>query len=289
MTTRLQKNTTKPHLHSMDEQAAHEEQITGAAMQTAVAAYHADDEYPLVEPELAPIGTGTLYGVGVGPGDPELITLKACRLLRECPVIAYPATKKGGKSYAHEIVEMHIKADEKVMLGLVFPMTRDPGQLASGWNRTAELCWNELKQGRDVAFVTEGDPNLYSTFIHLARLMQELHPGVPVVSIPGISSVLGAAAALGQPLADGDQRVGIIPATEDPEALKEALLHHDTVVFLKVAKVLDLLLDVLDELGLAGKASVVTKVTSPNETVWRDARELRGQELEYLSLMVVSK
>ncbi|MCE3199877.1 precorrin-2 C(20)-methyltransferase [Paenibacillus sonchi] len=258
-------------------------------MQTAVAAYHADDEYPLVESELAPIGTGTLYGVGVGPGDPELITLKACRLLRDCPVIAYPATKKGGKSYAHEIVEMHIKADEKVMLGLVFPMTRDPGQLASGWNRTAELCWNELKQGRDVAFVTEGDPNLYSTFIHLARLMQELHPGVPVVSIPGISSVLGAAAALGQPLADGDQRVGIIPATEDPEALKEALLHHDTVVFLKVAKVLDLLLDVLDELGLSGKASVVTKVTSPNETVWRDARELRGRELEYLSLMVVSK
>ncbi|WP_245236201.1 precorrin-2 C(20)-methyltransferase [Paenibacillus sonchi] len=289
MTTRLQKNKTKPHLHSMDEQAAHEEQITGAAMQTAVAAYHADDEYPLVESELAPIGTGTLYGVGVGPGDPELITLKACRLLRDCPVIAYPATKKGGKSYAHEIVEMHIKADEKVMLGLVFPMTRDPGQLASGWNRTAELCWNELKQGRDVAFVTEGDPNLYSTFIHLARLMQELHPGVPVVSIPGISSVLGAAAALGQPLADGDQRVGIIPATEDPEALKEALLHHDTVVFLKVAKVLDLLLDVLDELGLSGKASVVTKVTSPNETVWRDARELRGRELEYLSLMVVSK
>ncbi|KWX88051.1 precorrin-2 C20-methyltransferase, partial [Paenibacillus riograndensis] len=109
------------------------------------------------------MGTGTLYGVGVGPGDPELITLKACRLLRECPVIAYPATKKGGKSYAHEIVEMHIKADEKVMLGLVFPMTRDPGQLASGWNRTAELCWNALKQGRDVAVVTEGDPNLDGT------------------------------------------------------------------------------------------------------------------------------
>ncbi|MEC0171763.1 precorrin-2 C(20)-methyltransferase [Paenibacillus graminis] len=289
MTTRLQKNKIEHQLHSMDEQAAHEERITEAARQTAVAAYHADDEYPLVETELAPIGTGTLYGVGVGPGDPELITLKACRLLRECPVIAYPATKKGGKSYAHEIVEMHIKADEKVMLGLVFPMTRDPELLASGWNRTAELCWNELKQGRDVAFVTEGDPNLYSTFIHLARLMQELHPGVPIVSIPGISSVLGAAAALQQPLADGDQRVGIIPATEDRAALEEALLHHDTVVFLKVAKVLDLLLDVLDELGLAGKASVVTKVTSPNETVWRDARELRGQELEYLSLMVVSK
>ncbi|MNC26577.1 Cobalt-precorrin-2 C(20)-methyltransferase [compost metagenome] len=289
MTTRAKENGNELQLQSIDELAAREERIAEAAMQAAVAAYNADDEYPLVETKLAPIGTGTLYGVGVGPGDPELITLKACRLLRECPVIAYPATKKGGKSYAHEIVEMHVDADHKIMLGLVFPMTRDPELLASGWNRTVELCWNELKQGRDVAFVTEGDPNLYSTFIHLARLMQELHPGVPVVSIPGISSVLGAAAALGQPLADGDQQVGIIPATEDREALKEALLHHDTVVFLKVAKVLDLLLDVLDELGLGGKASVVTKVTSPYETVWRDARELRGQELEYLSLMVVSK
>ncbi|MHA6531522.1 precorrin-2 C(20)-methyltransferase [Paenibacillus sp. BAC0078] len=266
-----------------------EKLTTEAAMQAANVLYDAVNENPLADKKRTPLGLGTLYGVGVGPGDPELITLKACRLLQECPVIAYPAAKKGGKSYAQEIVDMHVNADEKIMLGLVFPMTRDPEQLASGWNRTAELCWNELEMGRDVAFVTEGDPNLYSTFIHLARLMQELHPGVPIVSIPGISSVLGAAAALEQPLADGDQRVGIIPATEDRGALKEALLQHDTVVFLKVAKVLELVLDVLDELGLGGKASVVTKVTSPYETVWRDARKLRGKELEYLSLMVVSK
>ncbi|WP_086074741.1 precorrin-2 C(20)-methyltransferase [Paenibacillus camerounensis] len=247
-----------------------------------------EEELP-AEEEPGLLTVGTLYGVGVGPGDPELITVKACRLLKECPVIAYPAARKGGKSYAHEIVDMYVDAEQKTMLGLVFPMTKDPVQLENGWRWTVELCWNELRHGNDVAFVTEGDPNLYSTFIHLARLMQELHPVVPVVSVPGISSVLGAAAALEQPLADGDQRVGIIPATDDREALKEALLQHDTVVFLKVAKVLDTVLDVLEELGLAGKASVVTKVTSPYETVWRDARELRGRELEYLSLMVVSK
>lgn len=272
------------------EATAAETQLAEAAMQAASALFDALDEEELkLEERLTPRAVGTLYGVGVGPGDPELITLKACRLLRECPVIAYPATQKGGKSYAHEIIELHVNPGEKIMLGLVFPMTKDPVLLASGWNRTVELCWNELKQGRDVAFVTEGDPNLYSTFIHLARLTQELHPGVPIVSIPGISSVLGAAAALEQPLADGNQRVGIIPATDDREALKEALIHHDTVVFLKVAKVLDLVLDVLDELGLSGRASVVTKVTSPYETVWRDARDLRGKELEYLSLMVVCK
>ncbi|MEK4854426.1 precorrin-2 C(20)-methyltransferase [Paenibacillus sp. FSL H7-0756] len=263
---------------------------TEAAMQATSALFDPlDSEELALEERLTPRAIGTLYGVGVGPGDPELITLKACRLLRECPVIAYPATKKGGKSYAYEIIELHVDPQDKIMLGLVFPMTKDPELLAGGWTRTVELCWAELRQGRDVAFVTEGDPNLFSTFIHLSRLMQELHPGVPVVSVPGISSVLGAAAALEQPLADGNQRVGIIPATDDREALREALLHHDTVVFLKVAKVLDLVLDVLEELGLSGRASVVTKVTSPYETVWRDARDLRGKEVEYLSLMVVSK
>ncbi|MFB5674821.1 precorrin-2 C(20)-methyltransferase [Paenibacillus terreus] len=232
---------------------------------------------------------GTLYGVGVGPGDPELITVKAYRLIRECAVVAYPRKRMGGKSYAHEIVELYVNPAEKEMLGLVFPMTKDPAVLEREWNKTAAACWEALSQGKDVAFVTEGDPNLYSTFIHLARLMKELHPEVPVVSVPGISSVLGAAAALGTPLADGDQQVGIIPATDDREAMRRAIENHDTVVFIKVAKVLDLILDVLDELGLGGRASVITKVTSPYEMVWQDARTLRGQELEYLSLMVVSK
>ncbi|MFM9281377.1 precorrin-2 C(20)-methyltransferase [Paenibacillus jiagnxiensis] len=232
---------------------------------------------------------GTLYGVGVGPGDPELITVKAYRLIRECAVVAYPRKRMGGKSYAHEIVELYVNPTEKEMLGLVFPMTKDPAVLEREWNKTVAACWEALSQGKDVAFVTEGDPNLYSTFIHLARLMKELHPEVRVVSVPGISSVLGAAAALGTPLADGDQQVGIIPATDDREAMRRAIENHDTVVFIKVAKVLDLILDVLDELGLGGRASVITKVTSPYEMVWKDARTLRGQELEYLSLMVVSK
>ncbi|WP_379133298.1 precorrin-2 C(20)-methyltransferase [Paenibacillus sp. sgz500958] len=233
--------------------------------------------------------TGTLYGVGVGPGDPELITVKACRLLQECPVIAYPAARKGAKSYAHEIVERYVKADEKILLDLVFPMTRDPQLLENGWRTTVELCAIHLNEGRDVAFVTEGDPNLYSTFIHLARLMREMNPDIEIISVPGISSVLGAAAALETPLADGNQHVGIIPATDDREVLKAAVLNHDTVVFLKVAKVLDIVLDVLDELEFSGQASIVTKVTSSSEKVWRDARSLRGTDLEYLSLMVVSK
>ncbi|MWC30618.1 precorrin-2 C(20)-methyltransferase [Paenibacillus sp. MMS18-CY102] len=232
---------------------------------------------------------GTLYGVGVGPGDPELITVKAFRLLKECPVIAYPRKRMGAKSYALEIVELYVNTAEKEMLGLVFPMTKDQATLDREWNKTAELIWQHLQAGQDIAFVTEGDPNLYSTFIHMARLMQQLHPEVPILSVPGISSVLGAAARLNVPLADGDDQVAIVPATGDRDEMKRAIVEHDAIVFIKVAKVLDMMIDILEELHLVDKASVVTKVTSPQELVWRNIRELKGQELEYLTLMVVRK
>lgn len=235
------------------------------------------------------VRTGTLYGIGVGPGDPELITVKAFRMLKECPVIAYPKKRMGAKSYALEIVELYVNTAEKDMLGLVFPMTKDQATLEREWSKTIELCWQKLQEGEDIAFVTEGDPNLYSTFIHMARLMQELHPEVPVRSVPGISSVLGAAARLNVPLADGDEQVAIVPATADRSEMKRAIEQHDAIVFIKVAKVLDLMIDILEELELVDKASVVTKVTSPQELVWRNVRELRGQELEYLTLMVVRK
>ncbi|AIQ12241.1 precorrin-2 C(20)-methyltransferase [Paenibacillus durus] len=233
--------------------------------------------------------TGTLYGIGVGPGDPELITVKAFRLMKECPVIAYPKKRMGGKSYALEIVELYINTAEKNMLGLVFPMTKDQETLDREWSRTVAQCWEHLKEGRDIAFVTEGDPNLYSTFIHMARLVQELYPEVPVISVPGISSVLGAAARLGLPLADGDEQVAIVPARNDRQAMKKALEDHDAVVFIKVAKVLDLIIDLLEEMELVDKASVVMKVTSSDELIWRNVRELKGQELEYLTLMAVKK
>jgi len=232
---------------------------------------------------------GTLYGIGVGPGDPELITVKAFRLLKESPVIAYPKKRMGSKSYAHQIAELYVNPTEKEMLGLVFPMTKDQEVLEMEWARATAQVWEQLRQGKDVAFVTEGDPLFYSTFIHMMRIMQETHPEVPIKSVPGVSSFLGAASRLGLPLADGDEQIGIIPATEDKEAMRNALIQHDCVIFLKVAKVLDMVLELLEELDLHHKASVATKVTSSEEVVWTDVRQLAGAELGYLTLMVVRK
>ncbi|MEK4760550.1 precorrin-2 C(20)-methyltransferase [Viridibacillus sp. FSL E2-0187] len=231
---------------------------------------------------------GTLYGLGVGPGDPELITVKAFRVIQESPVIAYPRKRKGSKSYAQRIVDVYIRPGEKDMLGLVFPMTKDQAILDREWNKAVELVYEKLQEGKDVAFVTEGDPLLYSTFIHMMKLMQELHPEIEIKTVPGISSFNGSASRLGIALADGDDHVAIIPATDDYAVMKKALEDHDAVVFIKVAKVMDLMIQVLKELNLYDKASVVTKVTSDEEVIWT-MDELEDAELEYLTLMVVRK
>ena len=188
--------------------------------------------------------------LGVGPGDPELITVKAFRKLKESPVIAYPKKQKGSKSYAQRIIEVYIQPNEKEMLGLVFPMTKDPTILERKWMRNRRKVWEKLQEGKDVAFVTEGDPLLYSTFIHMMNLMQEKHPEVEIEIVPGISSINGAASRLGIPLADGDDHVAIVPARDDYETMKKAIEDHDCVIFIKVAKVIDLMLAVLSDLDL---------------------------------------
>ncbi len=232
---------------------------------------------------------GKLYGVGVGPGDPELITVKAFRILKESPVIAYPRKMRGAKSYALTIMEAYVNPAEKQMLGLTFPMTKDKEALEKQWTKTVADVWGFLQEGKDVAFVTEGDPMIYSTFIHMMRLMNAEHPEVEVRSIPGISSITASASTLGIPLADGDDQIAIVPATNDYDKMRKALEEHDCVVFIKVAKVIDLMLTVLRDLELVDKASVITKVTSSEEMIWRSVESLAGRELEYLTLMVVRK
>ena len=231
---------------------------------------------------------GTLFGLGVGPGDPELITVKAFRRLQESPVIAYPKKLKGSKSYAHRIVEVYINPAEKEMLGLVFPMTKDEDTLRTEWTKSVEAIYGYLVQGKDVAFVTEGDPMLFSTFIHLMNLMKSMYPDVPIETVAGISSFNGSVNRLGIALADGDDYVAMIPATEDMEEMRRVIETHDGIVFIKVAKVLDAMLDLLEEMNLLEKAHVVTKVTSDEEVIWK-INELQGAELNYLSCMVVRK
>lgn len=230
----------------------------------------------------------TLFGLGVGPGDPELITVKAFRVMKESPVIAYPKKMKGKKSYAQRIVDVYVNGMDKEMLGLVFPMTKHQETLDREWNKAVDEVYARIAEGKDVAFVTEGDPMLFSTFIHLMTLMQERHPDVDIQMIPGISSFNASASRLGIPLGEGDDHIAMIPAVDDYDAMRRAIENHDAIVFIKVAKVIDLMLQVLRDLDLLDRAHVVTKVTSDEEIIWKTS-ELDGVELEYLTLMVVRK
>ncbi|MFC5713150.1 precorrin-2 C(20)-methyltransferase [Thalassorhabdus alkalitolerans] len=231
---------------------------------------------------------GSVIGVGVGPGDPELLTIKAYRALKEADVIAYPKKRQGAKSYAHQIVEPFLP-EETRKLGLVFPMTKDQSILEREWKKITDTIYSEVEAGHKVAFVTEGDPMLYSTFIHLLNTMRAEYPQVTITSIPGISSIHAMASQVMVPLADGDEWTAVIPANDNREKMKEALRKHDGMVFIKVAKVLPMMIEILEEMNLIDQAFVATKVTSSEEYIWKDIRELRTAELEYLTLMMVRK
>lgn len=231
---------------------------------------------------------GRFFGVGAGPGDPELLTVKACQLLRRVPVICVPQSNPSEAGYTWRIIQGYVDSSKQEVMHLRFPMTRDAGQLAACWSEAVDRIGQRLSEGKDCAFVTEGDPMLYSTFVHVYRLLGARFPQVEVEVLPGVSSILAAAARARIPLADGDDRIAILPATASPESLELALKHFDTVVLLKVNRAIDSLLVLLGKHNLLDKAVLVSKVTSSQEEVVH-LTDLKEREVEYMSLIIVRK
>lgn len=240
-----------------------------------------------MSPRVAEVGK--LYGVGVGPGDPELLTVKAQRVLSLVPVVCVPVKAFGERSFARSIVGELIDTEWQEVLELVFPMTKDAAAAEPHWQEAAKLIWKRLAEGKDCAFISEGDPLIYSTFIDIFRILVQLHPSLDIEIVPGISSVNAAAARSLTPLVDGDERLALLPATFEGEKLREVLRDFDTVVLFKIHSVLDRVLAVLEEVGLAGKAVCITRCTGAEEVIERDIRRLRGKKLDYFSLLIVRK
>lgn len=232
------------------------------------------------------MAAGTLYGIGVGPGDPDLITVKAVRILQAVPVVFVPVARVGGESLAARIAAPHLPASAEVV-PLLFAMRAEPAEMARHWADNAEAIAARLNHGQDAAFLTEGDPSLYSTFQHVAGCLRRTYPELTIRVIPGISSVQAVAAATGMPLADADDRLAILPATYENEALTATLRDFDTVVLLKVAGALERVLDRLDEMGLTANAQCVVRCGQPGEQIITDVGSLRGAQLDYFSTMIV--
>ncbi len=231
---------------------------------------------------------GTFYGIGVGPGYPELLTIKALNRLRSVDVICYPACRPGAGSYALRIVR-ELVGERAELKGLLFPMEREMERLVPIWKDSVAAIYDDLSAGREVAFITEGDPFFYSTFVYLYDLMRQLHPEVTVAVIPGVSSVMAASVRAGVPLAMADERMAVLPATYEGAFLKEALDRFDTVVFIKVSSVLPKLIALLEEMNLLDRAVMVERCGSAEERLVRDLATLKEERLNYLSLVIVRK
>ena len=230
-----------------------------------------------------------LYAVGVGPGDPELLTLKAVRVLRAADVVVAPTGQAEAASYALGIVAGYLDRDRQQVLERVFPMSRDEEELRPHWEATAGEVAGHVRAGRTVAFITIGDPLLYSTFLYLLRILRENYPEITVDIVPGITSVFASAAAAGVPLAMAAERLAILPATYEEERLRQTLLDFDCVVLMKVSRVFDRVYALLAGLGLERQGVFVRRVGSGEEEVVTDLASLVGKRLDYLSLLIVRK
>jgi precorrin-2/cobalt-factor-2 C20-methyltransferase len=232
---------------------------------------------------------GRLYGVGVGPGDPELLTLRAYRVLSQVPVIFVPLKDKESQGYAQSVIDSLVKKRAGEVVGLVLPMLRDKERLADYWHRAAESIWQYLEKGKDCAFVNVGDPLLYGTFIRIFETLQKSHPEIEVEVIPGISSINAAAARAMVPLASSDEHIAIISGDGEDKVIRETLQRFDTVVFLKVNTMLDKLLAILEELKLTNKCVYVRRCTTQDEEIVWDISQLKGKKADYFSLLIVRK
>lgn len=232
--------------------------------------------------------TGTLYGVSLGPGDPGLMTRRAWDILQWKNIFwAYPVKNSNSDSYALNIALRSGLAMPADNAALIFPMTHDVEKLARYWLNAAQRVHEILRRGQDVAFLVEGDASTYSTFGHLARTLKALDEAVTVETIAGVTSFNSAAAQLQTPLADVDDTVAIIPAGYGLHVIDDLLQRFDTLVLLKVKPLLDEIIDLLGSRGLHEHSHFIEKAGTAEERIVRDIASLKGQKVNYLSLMII--
>ncbi|MHB1285628.1 MAG: precorrin-2 C(20)-methyltransferase [Leptospirales bacterium] len=233
---------------------------------------------------------GTLYGIGVGPGNPDLLTLRAARILSSVPTLAIPKSVSDGGSLALSVVEGVLKERSTPVerVELVFPMTKDQSILAEARSNNARILEKSLSHG-DVAFISLGDIFFYSTFGNLLDGLRVLIPGLKVEVIPGITSVSAATALIGTPLVQGAEGLAVVPATYEPESIETILDLHETVVLMKIHRVFPRLLEMLTRRGLLEKTVYLSEIGTSRQEIVRDIRELEGRTLPYMSLLIVRK
>ena len=229
---------------------------------------------------------GTLYGISVGTGDPELITVKGLKILQASKVVAFPAGIKGKLGIAQQIVAPWMSQLQQ-QLALTFPYVQEQEILEAAWKNAAVQVWQYLQQGVDVAFVCEGDVSFYSTFSYLAQTLQQIHPEVLIQSIPGVCSPMAAASALKLPLTVGAEKLVVLPAIYQLKELEAVLDWADVVVLMKVASVYEQVWQILNQRNLLERSRVVERATLPEMVIYNGLRDRPNLKLPYFSILIV--
>lgn len=230
-----------------------------------------------------------IYAIGVGPGDPELLTRKAEKVLRRADVILAPVSNPAEASVALETIREFIDEERQQIIVHQFPMTSDRSRLIPAWQEAAGLIAGHAQAGREVAFITIGDPLFYSTFIYLLRILHEQWPDLPVEIIPGISSINAAAAQVPLPLVESEEKMAVVPATAGIEQIAAALARFETVVLLKVKPLYADIMELLRQTGRQGSTVFVERVASPRQIILTDFVEISAYSPDYLSLLIVKQ
>ncbi len=235
---------------------------------------------------MATHNPGTLWGLSVGPGDPELMTVKALRLLQSSPVVAFPSGREGRPGIAERIIDAWLQP-QQIRLPLYFPYVQVEAELQRAWAEAAAIVADYLCRGHDVVFATEGDASFYSTFTYLAQVVRQTHPAVAVKTVPGVCSPLAAAAMLGEPLTLLAQRLTILPALYTVADLTTAIDHADVVVLLKVASVYREVWQILAERQLLSRSRVIVRATQTDQQIFTTLEACENLTLPYFSLLII--
>jgi len=231
---------------------------------------------------------GTLYGIGVGPGDPDLIPVKAVKILQKVDVIFTASSTKNDHSLAVRVADPHLPAKTPVHT-LPFPMSRDRETVCAAWAENARTVLEFLEHGQNAAFLTMGDPMTYSTFSYLMRTMHNLAPHILITTIPGITSYQAAAAATNTPLVEGEENLLLLSGVKGGNGIRESSMQADTVVFLKAYKKCAHIVHSLEKCGRLNSSVGVVRCSFPDQEVVRDLSQLANKDPKYWTLILSRK
>lgn len=227
----------------------------------------------------------TLVGVGVGPGDPELVTVKGVNALRDAAVVVVPVMDTGERGRAEATVLHYVGAEKVVRVVFALNERTDRARREAAWDAAGARVAELLRTHGSVAFATIGDPNVYSTFTYLAHTIGELLPGTAVVTVPGITAMQALAARSGAVLTEGTEPLTLVPVTAGADVLREALKGPGTVVAYKFGRLAAEVATALRETGRTEDAVWGSALGLPEESI-RPAAELADGPLPYLSTLI---